>query len=234
MKVSAHQPSYFPWLGWLHKVKSSDLFILMDEVQLSDSAYQHRNIFLTNDGKTKFLTIPFDKKGYKEKNIKDLTINNQVKWQKNHFNFIKENNRKHLFFSEIIEKIEPMYTKKYDLVFDFLLDNIRLVFDLFQIETKMIIQSDMSYDRNTSKNELVLELVQNSGLKTYLSGQGAKSYLELDRFKEAGIEVEFQHFSHPEYVQKSSLDEFSLGLNCSDILFNLGIQGSRALLKSIR
>ena len=214
MKVSAHQPSYFPWLGWLHKVKSSDLFILMDEVQLSDSAYQHRNVFLTNDGKTKFLTIPFDKKGYQEKNIKDLTINNQVKWQKNHFNFIKENNRKHPFFDEIIEKIEPLYTKKYDLVFDFLLDSLQLVFDLFAIETEIVIQSEMTYDRDTSKNELVLELVKSSGLKTYLSGQGAKSYLDVSSFSKEGIDVEFQEFTHPVYEQKSVLEDFSLGLNC--------------------
>ena len=57
MIVSIHQPSYFPWLGWLHKVNNSDVFIMMDEVQLSDSAYQHRNIFLDKEGNEKYLNI---------------------------------------------------------------------------------------------------------------------------------------------------------------------------------
>ena len=50
MITAIHQPSYFPWLGWMDKINKCDQFILMDEVQLSDRAYQHRNLFLTNTG----------------------------------------------------------------------------------------------------------------------------------------------------------------------------------------
>jgi hypothetical protein len=50
----------------------------------------------------------------------------------------------------------------------------------------------MTYDRDTSKNELVLELVKSSELKTYLSGQGAKSYLDVSSFGKEGIDMEFQ------------------------------------------
>ncbi|HEY3277770.1 MAG TPA: WbqC family protein, partial [Syntrophorhabdaceae bacterium] len=61
MILSIHQPSYFPWLGLLDKIAKSDVYMVMDEVQLTDAAYQHRNIFLTADGKIKYLTIPFKK-----------------------------------------------------------------------------------------------------------------------------------------------------------------------------
>lgn len=62
MITAIHQPSYFPWLGWMDKINKCDQFILMDEVQLSDRAYQHRNLFLTNTGQQKFLTIGIQKK----------------------------------------------------------------------------------------------------------------------------------------------------------------------------
>lgn len=87
MITSIHQPSYFPWLGLLHKINSSDTFILLDDVQLSDSAFQHRNIFLSNDGKVKYLTIPFVKKEYRNKGFKDLEIADPM-WTKNHLNFL--------------------------------------------------------------------------------------------------------------------------------------------------
>jgi len=66
MKTSIHQPGYFPWLGLLHKFLNSDTVVLLDDVQLSDSAYQHRNQFLTRQGVVKILTVGIQKKGYKE------------------------------------------------------------------------------------------------------------------------------------------------------------------------
>lgn len=230
MVVSAHQPSYFPWLGWLHKIASSDLFILMDEVQLSDKSYQHRNIFLTNTGKVKYLTIPFEKKGYLEKNICELGVNQQVRWQKNHFNFIKENYRKHPFFEEIIKEIEPFFYKDYSTLIDILSDEISLVMNLFDVKTKIVYQSSLDYDRETVKNDLVLELVKSVDANTYLSGVGAKSYLDIESFNRNNIAVVFQEFKHPEYMQQYS-NEFLQGMNCLDVLFNLGIDKSRDLLK---
>ena len=64
MILSIHQPSYFPWLGLLDKIVKSDVYMIMDEIQLTDGAYQHRNVFLTADGKVKYLTIPFNKRDY--------------------------------------------------------------------------------------------------------------------------------------------------------------------------
>ena len=64
MKVCAHQPSYFPWLGLLDKIAKSDLYIFEDEVQMNVRAYQHRNIFLRNDGTVSYLTVNIHRKGY--------------------------------------------------------------------------------------------------------------------------------------------------------------------------
>jgi hypothetical protein len=230
--VSAHQPSYFPWLGWLHKVDVSDVFILMDEVQLSDSGYQHRNIFLTKEGGIKYLTIPFEKKNYQQKCIFELKINKNINWQEQHLNFIVENYKKHPFYNEIIFEIKPFYLKEYDFLIDFLLDNIKLILQLFNIKTEVVLQSNLDYNRASKKNELILELVKSVKSDHYFSGQGAKSYLKEDDFKTQNIQISYQNFEHPIYEQKNS-KEFCFGMNCSDILFNLGIEKSQSILKNL-
>jgi hypothetical protein len=35
MTVAIHQPNYIPWLGFFHKMKNSDIFVLLDNVKHS-------------------------------------------------------------------------------------------------------------------------------------------------------------------------------------------------------
>ena len=105
MILSIHQPSYFPWLGLLDKVCKSDVFMVMDDVQLSDSLYQHRNLFVTADGVPKFLTIPLVKKGYRKKPFRDIEIASPD-WRVQHLNFIWNTYRKHPFADEVMPRVE--------------------------------------------------------------------------------------------------------------------------------
>src|SRR5664279_438630 len=110
MILSIHQPSYFPWLGLLHKIAHSDVLVVMDEVQLMDSGYQHRNLFLSLEGKPRFLTIPFTKKGYLGRPFKELEIADPT-WRTKHLNFLREAYRKHPFRKEIFPIVEDILSR---------------------------------------------------------------------------------------------------------------------------
>ena len=229
--VSIHQPSYFPWLGLLHKVNKSDTFILMDEVQLADRAFQHRNQFLTKDGKVKMLTINIRKKDYRNKFIKNLKISNS-NWNIEHKNFIIENYKNLPFFDEIMPFVENVINLKSNFLIDILERSFHSSLKLFDIDTEVIKMSDLNYDKTKHKSELILELVERSGSKTYLSGIGAKDYLNTRDFENKGIDIKYQDFSHPKYYQENKL-HFTPGLSCLDILFNEGIQNSKQILKNL-
>ena len=64
MIVGIHQLHYFPWMGYLDKMAKSDAFVLLDEVQLNDASYMFRHTLLDKNGEKKYITIPFNKKGY--------------------------------------------------------------------------------------------------------------------------------------------------------------------------
>jgi hypothetical protein len=233
MIVSIHQPGYFPWLGWLDKVRKSDLFILMDEVQLSDSAYQNRNIFLTQDGQEKYLTIPIRKKGYKEKMLKDLELSDHEDWQAKHRQFLHANYRKHPYYQEVMDVVGGLYEARYTYLGEVLYDSVRMSLEMFGIETKVLLQSGLDYDRNLRKNDLVLALVQAVKADHYLSGQGAKAYMVLEDYDRAGIRLSFQEFTHPVYEQFQQRDgmPFKPGLSCLDVLFNIGITAAPRLFE---
>lgn len=228
MVLSIHQPSYFPWLGLLNKISNSDVYMVMDEVQLSDSAYQHRNLFLSADGKVKYLTIPFNKKNYLQRPIGELELLDDA-WQVGHLNFIRNGYRKHPFFDEIFPEVEDFYTRSYARLIDAVMASMRLSLGFLGIGTKLVYQSEMSYDRSARRGDLVIGLARAAGADCYLSGVGAQDYLDESAFP-PGLTLKYNYFSHPVYAQKNA-GEFTPGLACLDMLFNLGVEGSRDLLK---
>lgn len=235
MKISIHQPSYFPWLGLLDKIAKSNLYILLDDVQLTDSACQHRNIFLTNNGKTKYLTIGIHKRGYLKKTIKDICLTGE-EWQKKHRDFLKNNYGKHPFFNEIFESIEYIFSKKYKFLIDVLVDSMLTSFRLFDIKPNLRLQSETEHDRQAKKSDLVLSLLMSVNAVTYISGTGAREYLNFQDFEKNNINVIFNKFEHPLYTQTHvSSGPFIEGLSCLDMLFNLGCrEACRVFSKNLK
>lgn len=230
MILSIHQPSYFPWLGLLHKIASSDVYMVMDEVQLTDSAYQHRNQFLTADGKVKFLTIPFYKKNYLQRPFNELEIANPG-WRTDHHNFLTNSYRRHPYFREIMPAVEHFLSSDYELLGDAVLASMRISLNFFCIDTKLVFQSAMAYERSLKRGDLVLALIKAAGADCYLSGTGAKAYLDEGEFKD-GLRLIYDRFLHPTYPQRNQA-LFVPGLSCLDFLFNVGPEGARDLFADV-
>ena len=60
MIVAAHQPHYLPWLGYLDKVATADLFVVMDDLQYEAQNFQNRNRMKLNHG-PQWLTVPLER-----------------------------------------------------------------------------------------------------------------------------------------------------------------------------
>jgi hypothetical protein len=67
------------------------------------------------------------------------------------------------------------------------------------------------------------------GATHYLSGNGARDYMQPEKFAQAGIQVVWQQFSHPVYPQQ--FGAFVPYLSSLDVLFNCGITASRQILR---
>jgi len=78
------------------------------------------------------------------------------------------------------------------------------------------------------KTDLILYLCNAIGATTYLAGTGGKSYLEDEKFENAGITPVFSSFSQQCYPQL--FGEFVGNLAVVDVLMNCGYFGTRRLL----
>ena len=231
IKVAIHQAHYFPWLGYYDKMAKVDKFTLLDTVQLTDKSNMFRNLFLSKSGTVKYLTIPFEKKGYMEKACCELTINQNIRWQDNHRNFIKDNYRKAAFFNEVWERISWIFEKKYEFLNEPVNDSLIAIKEMLNINTQIINQSELSHNSDFTKNDLILSLCTAVSADIYLSGNGAKKYMNDLMFEKNGIKVVYQLFTYPVYNQINS-KEFIPNLSSLDMLFNCGIEKSREIFKN--
>lgn len=232
MKTSIHQPSYFPWLGLLDKINKSDNFIILDNVQLADRAYQHRNIFLNNEGKEHLLTLNINKKGYRDKYIKDITLSDNS-WQNKHNKFLLHNYKKHFYFDDIYPQIQHLFENNYTYLIDVLTDSMKILFDIYQIDTDINFASQIYTNNNIYKEDFIIHLLEESSADTYLSGSGAKSYQKEETFRNKNITLEYQNFKHPQYTQNKQ-EHFTYGLSGLDVAFNLGNEKTHNILKATR
>lgn len=223
-----HQPGYFPWQGLLNKIACSDEFIILDEVQFSDSAYQNRNVFLTHDGKTKFLTIPVEKRDYLLKPFRELRIAD-AGWGGKHRNFLLNNYRRHPHFDAVFPAVDAVLANSSPFLLDVVMASMDASLRLFGLTTVLRLQSEIDYDRSARKGALVLELLKARGAETYLSGRGASAYQDDSLFAASGITLIYSDFTPPGYPQKGCRT-FVPGLSCIDLLCNVGPAEARAYI----
>lgn len=229
MRVGIHQINYFPWMGYFNKIAKSDKFVLLDEVQLTDSETMQRNRLLNKNGDIAFITVAFNKKNYMRKKFADIETNKNVDWQKRQYNFLYDNYHKFDAWNEVYDAISPIFENDYNTLQEVNIGALNIICNLLNIDTsKFIYQSSLDYDRKAQKNDLVLNICKSVNADIYLSGNGAKKYMDIDSFSKAGITVQYQKFVHPEYPQKYSKDCVK-GLSILDVLLNCGIEDTREL-----
>lgn len=226
MKIGIHQPHYFPWLGYMDKMAKSDKFIILDEVQLTDRSPMVRNKFLQVDGTEITIGLSVKKHGYREKAVKEIELAEREKVQEKHRRFFQLNYNKTKGYKEVYPLIQHIFEKKYEKLIDIEMDTVNIIRELLGITTPLLYQSSLKYDKESKKSDLMLSLCESAGASVYLSGQGAKKYMVDDQFLAKGIEVEYQIFNHPIYVQ-AGVSDFVPNLSAIDLLMQMGVEDAR-------
>ena len=82
MIVAIHQPHYLPWLRYMHKMASCDVFVLLDDTQYEKNGWQNRNKIKGPNGPI-LLTVPVRHASFRP--ICEVEINPQTAWQEKHW-----------------------------------------------------------------------------------------------------------------------------------------------------
>ncbi len=226
MKVTIHQPNYMPWIGLFNKISMADIYVILDSVQYEKDGFTNRNKIRQPDSPAgwMWLTVPV-KKGSSNLLIKDVEIDNSQKWKETSLRAITRIYKNSPYLKDYTQLLEGVYKGDWNNLCDLNVFIIREVLKILDLKPQVIMASELKVD--SKKSDLNLDICKQVGATEYLSGISGKTYLEMDRFNEAGIKVTFQEYKHPEY--KQIRDPFMPNMSIIDLLASCGPDSARII-----
>jgi hypothetical protein len=221
MILTAHQPTYLPWLGLFHKIALADRFILFDQVQYVPKDWISRNQIKTGSGPL-LLTVPVLSKGYMDKKIAEVEIHNGLPWARKHWKSILLNYRHAPYFATYADFFEQTYAREWKFLADLDLHMLEWFLRVLGIRTP--VERAGAYRFHGAKSDLVVDMCVQLGAGVYIFGALGADYADADAFRRAGVTPVFQNYVHPTYRQLHG--EFAPFMSIIDLLFN---EGPRAL-----
>lgn len=215
MILCIHQPEHLPYLGFFYKVAQADLFMILDDADFEKDNVQNRNKIRTAQG-WQWLTVPvkfevgtkinqvkIDERAHGLKKwIRTLDVNYQrAKYYKDH----------RPFFMSLLDRGFIGISELNTTIIEYLIAIL--------VKPLEIIKSS-DYNVTTFSTQRVVDLCRAVDADVFISGPGAKVYLEAEQFCSAGIELKFTDFKHPVY--KQVYDPFIPYMSAIDLLFNYG------------
>jgi hypothetical protein len=226
--VVIHQPDFVPYLGFFQRFLFAEEFIVLDHVQFvtgTSRSWTHRDKVKTPAGE-KWLSLSVRKSPLGTP-INQIELSDSVNWVTANLALLKQNYSTAPFFGEVFPFVESLYENPPKLMVNFNLRSIELLMDLLDVRLPWVRSSELKPEGTST--EMLINLLRKIGATRYMSGIGARDYMELDKFARAGIEVVWQEFKHPIYRQQYGA--FKPNLSSLDLLFNCGITSSRRILK---
>jgi hypothetical protein len=223
--VSAHQTAYLPWAGLIHKISLADKFVFFNCVQMSNDDYERRNRIKTANGEI-WLTVPLHSKGYRNKKLYQLEIDNTQNWRKKHWDSIRFAYKKAKFFYAFELFFEDMYKRDFQYLTELNEYFLRWLLAVMDINVEIIHAEDMGLEG--TKSDLVLDMCKKLDANVYIFGAQGEDYADKEAFERAGIGLYFQKYNHPTYPQLWG--QFQPYMSIIDLLFNVGADKAKKII----
>ncbi len=231
-RVGIHQPNFFPWIGYFDKLWKSDVFVLLDDAQFpkTGGTYTNRVAMLFN-GQRSWLTAPQDRNYEGTRRILEMRFAEHDDWRGKILRSIDLNYRRHSFFDEAMEVLEPLVRNPESNIS--LYNTTALIAIAEQLglltSTRIVLASDLAVDATST--ERLARITRLVGGTTYLAGGGATGYQDDEVFRRHSIGVRYQAFVHPVYPQHKT-ETFEAGLSVIDAVMNEGWEGIGSRLRN--
>jgi len=219
-----------PWLGFFNKAINCDVFVLLDTAQFEKNYFQNRNRILSSTTcEREWITVPVSRGSHTDLICeKQIVLNRKTK--NRYLSQIQRSYSTYPFYRDTMDVITHAFSVEDARLSRLNIKLIKYFFDLLDIRCTVVTASDLRLGRCKPGGIINYHICKRLGASSYLSGVSGKDYLDEIPFKNDNIDVVYQEFKHPVYVQPS--DTFVSHLSILDLVFSLPSDEARDVIKS--
>jgi len=220
--VVISQPMLFPWVGMFEQIQLADSFVYYDDVQFSKGSFTNR-VQLKGVKGSEWMTIPLNKLTLGQ-NINEVEVSNQLDWRKKHLDQLCRCYDKSPYYSEMMELVESIYRIEEDSLCEIGILSMDAVCKYYGLYENKEFTRSSALNIAGSSSQRVLDVVLSIGGDSYVTGHGAKKYLDHQLFEENYVRVGYMDYELKPYSQLNG--EFTPYVSILDLIANMGRDGS--------
>jgi hypothetical protein len=223
MRLAITQPNFFPWLGYFELLDYVDVWVSLDNVQLSRGSFVLRNRVRQANGAVEWISLSIPKKCRLGTSIKDAPVSGNG-WEERVIHRLESYYRDAPFYDQFGARVAGLLISKKHPEGVAALNEaiIHEISSWLGIEYDFHKASDLAATLEGTPQEKVLSLARQFDANTYCnfaSGIDAGLY-DPAAFEREGLALEKQAYLHPTYAQHGG--GFRPYLSVIDLLFEMG------------
>lgn len=220
--VVISQPMYFPWYGLLEQVKLSEVFVSYDDVQFARGFFNR--VQVKTEAGVRWMTIPLLEL-HRGQLINEVKIDNSANWKRSHRDLLKQAYQKSPYLDEMLELVDEVFSHDYQFLHELSISSTASLIKYFGLDEgrEFCKSSQLNVPGNSSRR--LIDLCLHLGKQSYLTGHGARNYLEHETFEAEGIRVDYIDYGLTPYTQLHGA--FTPYVTALDLVANCGKDGLR-------
>lgn len=223
-RVVISQSMYFPWVGLFEQIRLADAFVHYDDVQLSRGFYNR--VQVKTDHGSRWITVPL-RDHHQGRRIDETIIDNRVNWRQRHRDVLEQAYRKAPFRDDMLTIIDKVFSLPSHTLSDIARASILELADYFSLTTACAFIDSKALDIEGKGSQRILDIVQFLDGKIYITGHGARNYLDHELFEKRGISVQYMRYEFMPYPQLHGA--FTPYVTALDLVANCGREGRRVI-----
>ena len=223
--VVVSQPMFFPWAGLFEQIRLADVFVYYDDVQFSKGSFENRVQIKTAAG-LKWLTVPVRYERL-SKTLLETHVDDSRDWRGSHLAFLRQQFRSAPFVGEALSIVEKVYSRSVTSLAELSIASMDEVCSYFEIADPLQFKRSSSLGIPGRSSARVLDIVGAFEGLRYVTGHGAKNYLDHEAFEERGVRVEYMDYAMQAYPQL--FGPFTGSVSILDLIANMGHAGREIL-----
>ncbi|UAB89844.1 WbqC family protein [Ruegeria sp. SCSIO 43209] len=212
--VVISQPMYFPWPGFLAQLALADVVVWLVDAQFSRRSFTNR-VQIRSPSGSAWLSIPI-KHTKNRTDIVDI-VAAEPNWLDLHIDKLKKSLSGTPYLDSALAPV--LHLNQHDGLCDAIVASSKGLASQFGINPS---EYHLSTDLNVTEtgSNRILQIVQELGGTRYVTGHGARNYLEHKEFELAGINVEYMEYDVRPWGRVE--DDFSPFVTGLDLLAHVG------------